>query len=108
MQTRTARAVELAVGGLIQLAPTHEISIKLDTYPFRGRGNIAPNAREDSPALPGAPLFVWVGVLGVKPTKGTTVGFIGEGQDVARFLKGKGAAINPPIDSLKVKDCLRA
>jgi hypothetical protein len=63
---------------------------------------------EDSPTVPGAPLFVWAGVLGGKPTKGATGGFIGGREDPAGFLKGKGAAFDPPLDALKGKDRVRA
>jgi hypothetical protein len=50
---------------------------------------------------------VWAGVLGAKPTKGATVGFIGGVEDAAGFLEGKGAAFDPPIDALKGKDRVR-
>jgi hypothetical protein len=63
---------------------------------------------EDSPTVPGAPLCLWAGVLGAKPTKGATVGFIAGGEDVAGSLNGKGVAFDPPVDALKGKDCLRA
>jgi hypothetical protein len=49
--------------------------------------------------------FVRAGVLGAKPTKGAILGFIGGGEDVAGFLKGRDAAFDPPIDDLKGKDC---
>jgi hypothetical protein len=51
---------------------------------------------------------VWAGVLGANPTKGATVGCIGEGEAAAGFLQGKGAAFDPPLDALKGKDRVRA
>jgi hypothetical protein len=51
---------------------------------------------------------LWAGVLGAKTTKGATLGFIGAEEDVTRFLQGKGAAFDPPIDKLKGNDRVRA
>jgi hypothetical protein len=100
------RAVALAVGGLTQLAPPHEISIKVDTYLFLRLTRCLWG--EDSPTVSGAPLFFWAGVLGVKPTNGGTVGFSGELEAAAVFITGKGAVFDPPIDALKGKDRVRA